>query len=110
MKTTIVCPNKNDPAWKKLVKELGDERYAYISFFRNNNVIPDVGRARAILGLKAAAPLMAKQTLSKSKKPKATVPKTTIQIHRAVVPKINAENVTALYGRTRHTGKVLTEV
>ncbi len=49
----IVCPNKSDPAWKKLVTEIG-EAPAYIAFFRNGDSIPDVATARAILGLKAA--------------------------------------------------------
>ena len=51
MKTKIVCPNKNDPAWKTLVDAIGEPR-AYLTFFRNHNVIPDVTTARAILGLK----------------------------------------------------------
>ena len=51
MKTKIVCPNKNDPAWKTLVDAIGED-LAYLSFFRNHDVIPAVPTARAILGLK----------------------------------------------------------
>jgi hypothetical protein len=51
MKTNIVCPNKNAPAWKILVDAIGED-LAYLSFFRNHDVIPDVATARAILGLK----------------------------------------------------------
>jgi hypothetical protein len=40
----ITCPNKNDPAWKKLVAELGDERFAYRSF---NPKKPDTNSATA---------------------------------------------------------------
>lgn len=54
MKTTIVCPNKNDLAWEKLV-ELGDERLCYIAFFRNGEVIPDAATARQILKIKPEA-------------------------------------------------------
>jgi hypothetical protein len=77
-------------------------------------VIPDVVTARALLFGKsptlpapepetkpAAAPspapkLAPEQTLAKSKKPKATVPKAAIQFRRAGVPKIKAENFATL--------------
>jgi hypothetical protein len=48
MKTTIVCPNKNDPAWMRLVAEIGETR-SFIAFFRNGDVIPDTATARRIL-------------------------------------------------------------
>jgi hypothetical protein len=54
MKTAIVCPNKNDPAWKKLVAEIGEER-SYIAFFRNGDVIPDAATARQVLKIKPEA-------------------------------------------------------
>jgi hypothetical protein len=109
MKNSIICPNKNDPAWKRLVAEIGEDR-AYIAFFRNGDVIPDVVTARALLFRKsptlpapepetkpAATPSPApkfapEQTLAKSKLVKATVPKAAIQFRRAGVPKIKAEN------------------
>jgi hypothetical protein len=73
----IICPNKNDPAWKRLVAEIGENR-SYIAFFRNDNAIPDVATARALLFRKSPmplAPLTPKQTPSKSQKPKVPVPK-----------------------------------
>jgi hypothetical protein len=110
MKKSIICPNKNDPAWKLLVAELADEALAYISFFRNGDVIPDVATARAKLGIKQTAPVPSpKRPLSKSKKPKATAPKAATHFRRAVVPKINAEKFTTHFGRTRHTSNVLIE-
>ena len=49
----IICPNKNDPAWKKLVAGLGGgergEARAYIAFFRNGDEIPNVKTALALL-------------------------------------------------------------
>lgn len=105
---TVICPNKNDPAWKTLVQAIG-EAPAYIAFFRNQNVIPDPATARAILGMKAAEPLTPKQTLSKSKKQKAPVPKATIELRPLIVPKIKADNFTKLIGRTRQRSKVLAE-
>jgi hypothetical protein len=54
MKTQIICPNKNDPAWKTLVNAIG-ETYSYIAFFRNGNVIPDATKARQLLNIKAEA-------------------------------------------------------
>lgn len=54
MKTAIACPNKNDPAWKKLVAEIGEER-SYIAFFRNGDVIPDAATARWILKIRPEA-------------------------------------------------------
>jgi hypothetical protein len=45
MKTNIVCPNKNDPAWKTLVDAIGED-LAYLSFFRNHDVI--LGRLERI--------------------------------------------------------------
>ena len=113
MKTPIICPNKNDPAWKTLVQAIGEDR-SYLAFFRNGDVIPDVVTARALLFGKSptlpapeletkptAAPspapkLAPEQTLAKSKKPKATVPKAAIQFHRAGVPKIKAGNFATL--------------
>jgi hypothetical protein len=97
----IVCPNKNDPAWKTLVEAIGED-LAYLSFFRNHDVIPDVATARAILGLKepveaaklprAPEPrpssLTPEQILSKSKKPKATAPKKATRFRRVVIFKI----------------------
>lgn len=102
----IICPNKNDPAWKKLVADLGGgkrgEAKAYIAFFRNGDKIPNVETARALLFRKApmptapepetkpaAAPSPApkhapEQILAKSKLVKATVPKATIQFRRAI--------------------------
>lgn len=85
----IICPNKKDPAWKKLVEAIG-EAPAYIVFFRNQNTIPDPAAALAILGMKADAPPAPKQTLSKSKKPKASAPKATIELRPLIVPKIKA--------------------
>jgi hypothetical protein len=54
MKTAIVCPNKNDPAWKRLVVEIGEDR-AFIAFFRNSDVIPDAATARQLLNIKPEA-------------------------------------------------------
>jgi len=54
MKTQIICPNKNDPAWKTLVKAIGEVR-SYIAFFRNGNVIPDATKAQQLLNIKAEA-------------------------------------------------------
>ena len=48
MKNSIICPNKNDPAWKTLVQAIGEDR-SYLAFFRNGDVIPDVVTARALL-------------------------------------------------------------
>ncbi|MGD0349924.1 MAG: hypothetical protein ABSB84_06370 [Verrucomicrobiota bacterium] len=104
MKTKIVCPNKNDPAWKTLVDAIGEPR-AYLTFFRNHNVIPDVVTARAILGLKEtveiaqppsvpepkSSALTLEQAPSKSKKPKATAPKKAPQFHGVVIPKVKRE-------------------
>jgi hypothetical protein len=106
MKTPIVCPNKKDPAWKKLVEAIG-EAPAYISFFRNANQIPDPAKARMLLGMKAAAPLTPKQSHSKSKKSKAPVSKATIESRPLILPKITADNFTKPFGRQR--SKVLTE-
>jgi|GEM_PF-4065790 hypothetical protein len=86
----IICPNKKDPAWEKLVQAIG-EAPAYISFFRNGNQIPDPATARAILGMKAAEPLKPKQSRSKSKKPKAPAPKATIELRPLIVPRIKAD-------------------
>jgi len=85
----IVCPNKKDLAWKTLVQAIGED-CSYLAFFRNGNVIPDPVKARAILGMKAAAPLTPKQSRSKSKKPKVRVPKVTIELRPLIVPKIKA--------------------
>jgi hypothetical protein len=52
MKTQIICPNKNDPAWKTLVKAIGEVR-SFIAFFRNGNAIPDATKARQLLNIKA---------------------------------------------------------
>jgi hypothetical protein len=54
MKTQIICPNKNDPAWKTLVNAIG-ETYSFIAFFRNGNLIPDTTKARQLLNIKAEA-------------------------------------------------------
>jgi hypothetical protein len=54
MKTQIICPNKNDPAWKSLVNAIGEVR-SYIAFFRNGNLIPDATKARQLLNIKAEA-------------------------------------------------------
>lgn len=106
----ILCPNKSLPEWRQLVDALGDEQLAYLSFFRNNNQIPDVATARAKLGIKQTAPAPSPELPpSQSQKPKAPVPKAAIQFRRAVAPKINAEKFTTHLGRTRHSGKVLTE-
>jgi hypothetical protein len=51
MKTQIICPNKNDPAWIRLVAEIGEAR-SFIAFFRNGNLIPDVLMARQLLNIK----------------------------------------------------------
>jgi len=40
-----VCPNKNDPAWKELVAELGDDK-AKLAFFRNGGEIPTLDQAK----------------------------------------------------------------
>ncbi len=115
----IVCPNKNDPAWKILVDAIGED-LAYLSFFRNHDVIPDVATARVILGLKepveAAKPpgapeprltaLTSEQSLSKSKKPKVTAPKIAPRFHGVVLSKIERENLAILFGQTRHRGGI----
>jgi hypothetical protein len=85
----LICPRKNDPAWKLLVEAIG-EAPAFLAFFRNGNVIPDPVAARAILGMKAAAPFTPKRTLYKSKKPKVPVPKAKIELRLLIVPKIKA--------------------
>ena len=117
MKTKIVCPNKNDPAWKILVNGIGED-LAYLSFFRNHDVIPDVATARAILGLKepveAAKPprapeprsttLTPEHTVSKSRKPKVTAPKIAPRFHGVVLSKIERENMAILFGQTRLRG------
>jgi hypothetical protein len=104
MKTKIVCPNKNDPAWKILVDAIGED-LAYLSFFRNHDVIPDVAKARAILELKEPVEtakssrvpesrprsLTPEQILSKSKKPKATVPEKATRFRR-VAETVNVRN------------------
>jgi hypothetical protein len=119
MKTKIVCPNKNDPAWKTLVEAIGED-LAYLSFFRNDDVIPDVATARTILGLKepveAAKPPVApasrpavlapKQTPSKSKKPRVTTPKKAPQFHGVVLSKIERTNLAMLSGQTQHRGGI----
>lgn len=103
----IICPNKNDPAWKKLVADLGGgergEAMAYIAFFRNGYEIPNVETALALLFRKtqtppateqetkpAAAPsplfkLAPGQILSKSNRPKATP-----ELRPVLVPKRNS--------------------
>jgi hypothetical protein len=50
----IVCPNKSDPAWKKLVAQIGEPR-AFLAFFRNGNFIPDVATAWKLLSPKNGA-------------------------------------------------------
>ena len=97
----VICPNKTLPEWKRLVADIG-EAPAYLVFFRNGNVIPDPATARAILGMKTAAPLTPKQTLSKSKKPKASAPKATIELRPMGVPKIKVGK----YEQTLPAGKV----
>jgi hypothetical protein len=54
MKPEIICPNKNDPAWKSLVNAIGEVR-SYIAFFRNGNIIPDAAKARQLLKIKPEA-------------------------------------------------------
>lgn len=120
----IICPNKSLPEWRQLVDGLGDERLAYLSFFRNNNQIPTVEQAWAILGSKKpgatakppgvpepkpATAIIPGRPFSKSQKPKAPVPIAAIQFRRAVVTKISAEHFTTHFGRTRQGSKVLTE-
>jgi hypothetical protein len=109
MKKSIICPNKNDPAWIRLVEAIGEDR-SYLAFFRNGDVIPDVATARAKLGIKqtALAP-SPEQPLSEFQKPKATVAKTAVQFRRMATPKIKAESFTTLAGQTRQRGKVLVE-
>jgi hypothetical protein len=86
----IICPNKNDPAWKRLVEAIGEDR-SYLAFFRNGNVIPDVATGRAKLGIKQTALARSpERPLSKSKKQKATVPKSIIELRPVVAPKIKA--------------------
>ena len=101
MKTKIVCPNKNDPAWKALVNAIGEPR-AYLTFFRNHNVIPDVTTARAILGLNATVKvvqpsntpkpkptaLTPERSFSKPKKPTMIAPKNATRFRRVVISKI----------------------
>jgi len=106
MKTPIVCPQKNDPAWRMLVQAIG-EAPAFIAFFRNGDVIPDPVKARALLGMKDAKPLAPKRTLSKSKKPKVPVLKTTIELRPLILPKITVDNLTKPIGR--HRSEVLTK-
>jgi hypothetical protein len=45
----ILCPPKNE-AWKSLVDSLGDERHAYVAFFRNGDKLPDLATATKLLG------------------------------------------------------------
>jgi hypothetical protein len=104
----IICPNKTLPEWKRLVADIG-EAPAYLSFFRNANVIPDPATARAILGMKVAATLTPKHTLSKYKKPKVPAPKDAIPFHGMVLPKIKMESISKLAGRTRQRSKVLAD-
>jgi hypothetical protein len=106
--TTIICPNKTLPEWKRLVADIGDAP-AYLAFFRNGNVIPSPATARAILGMKAAGPLTPKQSHSKSKKPKAPVPKAAIELRPLIVPKIKADHFTKIVRRTRQRNRVLAE-
>ena len=119
MKTKIVCPNKNDPAWKILVNGIGED-LAYLSFFRNHDVIPDIATARAILGLKepvaaaksSGAPeprppaVTPEHTLSKSRKPKVTTPKIVPRFHGLALSKVERENLAILFGQTRRRGGI----
>jgi len=115
----IICPNKSLPEWSLLVKGLGDERLAYLSFFRNNNQIPTVEQARAILGLKEAvaiaepsgvpepkpvAATIPGQTFPKSKTPKATAPKNAPRSRSVAMSKIEGENLVKLMGLKRLRG------
>lgn len=102
----IICPNKTLPEWKRLVADIG-EAPAFLAFFRNQNTIPDPATARAILGMKVAKSLAPKKPLHESKKPKASVPKATIESRPLILPKVTADNFTKPVGRQR--SKVLTE-
>ena len=53
MKTQIICPNKNDPAWKTLVKAIGEVR-SYVAFLDRKST-PDAARARQLLKIKQEA-------------------------------------------------------
>lgn len=118
----IICPNKSLPEWRQLVDGLGDERLAYLSFFRNNNQIPTVEQAWVILGskkpgatakppdlpeLKPAAAIIHGRPFSKSKISKATAPKNAPRSRSVVVSKIEGENLVKLMGLKRLRGRLL---
>ena len=104
MKTQIICPNKNDPAWNTLVKAIGEVR-SYIAFFRNGNVIPDATKAWQLLDIKAE--VGPKLTPAIAPVETGTL---AIQSRRADTRKIRAENIQHCFGGTRHRRKMLTEV
>jgi hypothetical protein len=49
MKSKIVCPNRASAEWQSLVEAIGDERKAFLAFFRNGDDIPDVATAWKLL-------------------------------------------------------------
>ena len=44
----IICPNKSSKQWKELSEAMG-EPWAMLAFFRNNNEIPTIDRARELV-------------------------------------------------------------
>ena len=48
------CPNVNLPEWKKLAQEIGHDA-AQLAFIRNGHDIPDIAKARELLGKGGAA-------------------------------------------------------
>src|SRR5580700_4294070 len=61
MPAAIVCPPKNDPAWKKLVEAVG-ENPAYVAFFRAGHEIPTPEAAKVHLATRPAAYAFAQPT------------------------------------------------
>jgi len=97
MKTAIVCPNKNDSAWKNLVAEIGEVR-SFIAFFRNGDVIPDAATARQLLNIKPEA--------GRKPPPPATPVETripAIQFRRANTHTIKAGQIAARRGNKPHS-------
>jgi hypothetical protein len=44
----LICPNKSSKEWKELSSKLGEDR-ATLAFFRNNGIIPELGKARELI-------------------------------------------------------------
>jgi hypothetical protein len=117
----IICPNKATDEWRQLVAGLGDERLAFIAFFRNHDEIPTVEVAWQKLGMQplqppAAAPVKPpevkqavvapapKHNLPKSKKPKVAAPKIVPRFNGVALSKIEGDNLAILFGQTRYRG------